>query len=180
MYIFIYIEYCIIYILYYVMYYTFKWCIFHSYFRFSEGYIPKTDQRRCSPVLMALHLWLPTPVPSEMEQTLRHHGVFQDVFPNVVALAGPHDAWEVSFGFMNVVVHKCVFSNVFSWVSRSEHGNLRGQACPCLSHVWDGQKRRNHWIFMDFLSDLVKLKSYAWEDKTVLEQFWFSKKYHDF
>jgi hypothetical protein len=27
-----------------------------------------------------------------MEQTLRHHGVFQDVFPNVVALAGPHDA----------------------------------------------------------------------------------------
>ena len=128
----------------------------------------------------SLHLWLPTPVPSEMEQTLRHHGVFQDVFPNVVALAGPHDAWEVSFGFMNVVVHKCVFSNVFSWVSRSEHGNLRGQACPCLSHVWDGQKRRNHWIFMDFLSDLVKLKSYAWEDKTVLEQFWFSKKYHDF
>ena len=90
---YIYIEYYIIYILYIMS------CIihingafFHSYSRFSEGYIPKTDQRRCSPVLMVLHLWLPTPVPSEMEQTLRHHGVFQDVFPNVVALAGPHDA----------------------------------------------------------------------------------------
>ena len=95
MHIYIYIEYYIIYIYYCVMYYTFKWCIVHSchsYFRFSEGYIPKTDQRRCSPVLMALHLWLPTPVPLEMEQTLRHYGVFQDVFPHVVALAGPHDA----------------------------------------------------------------------------------------